>query len=98
MPAVLWAAEHPRAVYAPAVGAAGPVVLAVPAADAPFVEQRAAPIARGLVAAEPAVVALLCVVVAPAISTLAVVENEAAALVALEFAGAVRAVFEPAVA
>lgn len=96
MPAVLWAAARPRAAYAPAVGAAGPAVLAVPAADARLAERREVQIARDSVAAEPAAdVDTAVVVVAPAISAPAVVVNDAPELAAFEFAVA-RAATEPA--
>ena len=99
VPVVLWAAGRPRAVYAPAVGAVAPAASAGPAAaDALLVEPRAAPTARGLVAAEPAAVAPPGVVVAPAISALAAVANDALAPAVFDFAGAAHAEIEPAVA
>ena len=98
MPAVLWAAGRPRAVYGPAAGVVAPAVSAGPAAaDAPLAEPVAALTARGLVAAEPAAVAPPGAVVAPAISALAVVANDARAPAASEFASA-RAEIEPAAA
>lgn len=99
MPAVLWAAGRPRAVYGPAAGVVAPAVSAGPAAaDALLAEPRAALTARGLVAAEPAAVAPPGVVVAPTISALAVVANDALAPAVFDFAGAARAEIEPAVA
>jgi len=98
VPAALWAAERPRAVSAPAVVAAAPAALAAPlAADVLLAEQREVQIARDSAGAEPAAVAPLCVAAALAISALAVVENDAPALAASEFAAA-RAAIEPVAA
>lgn len=86
---------------APALTSVAPAVLAEPVVDGPLAEQRAAQIAHDSAAAEPAAavdtaaVARPGVVVAQAISALAVVENDERALAAPDFAVA-RAATEPA--